>query len=120
MGREPVITKGKFDSQNLAFWDSVRGRYVAYFREMRGPNDEIRPKGPQLGLDDKGPARDVTRHDREPRPVAAATGGRPFRADDREQLEDIYRRIDALTPIDVETLSYRPTASTGGGWAASR
>ena len=59
MGREPVITKGKFDSQNLAFWDSVRGRYVAYFREMRGPNDEIRPKGPQLGLDDKGPARDV-------------------------------------------------------------
>lgn len=41
--------------------------------------------------------------------IAAATGGRPFRADDREQLEDIYRRIDALTPIDVETLSYRPT-----------
>ncbi len=57
--QEPIITKGKFDSQNLAFWDSVRGQYVAFFREMRGPNDEIRPSGPQLGLDDKGPARDV-------------------------------------------------------------
>jgi hypothetical protein len=59
MGREPLITKGKFDSQNLAFWDSVRGRYVAHFREMSGPNDEFGLKGPQLGLDDNGPARDV-------------------------------------------------------------
>jgi len=57
--REPIITKGKFDSQNVAFWDDVRGRYVAFFREMRGPNDEIRPSGPQLGLDSRGPARDV-------------------------------------------------------------
>jgi len=52
MGREPLITKGKFDSQNLAFWDSVRGCYVAYFRDMRGPNDEFGLKGLQLGLDD--------------------------------------------------------------------
>jgi len=59
MRREPIITKGYFDSQNVAFWDSVRARYVAYFRETRGPNDEIRPKGPELGLDDNGPARDV-------------------------------------------------------------
>lgn len=59
LGSQPLITKGKFDSQNLAFWDSVRGRYVAFFREMRGPNDEFGAKGPQLGLDDKGPARDV-------------------------------------------------------------
>ena len=59
LGHKPLITKGKFDSQNLAFWDSVRGRYVAYFREMRGPNDEVRPPGPQLGLDEQGPARDV-------------------------------------------------------------
>jgi Ca-activated chloride channel family protein len=41
--------------------------------------------------------------------VAAATGGRAFRADDREELEDIYRRIDELTPIDVTTTSYNPT-----------
>ena len=31
---EPVITKGAFDSQNLAFWDSRAGRYRAYFRDF--------------------------------------------------------------------------------------
>ena len=59
MHQDPMITKGYFDSQNVAFWDTVRGRYVAFYREMRGPNDEVRPDGPQLGLDDEGPARDV-------------------------------------------------------------
>ena len=59
MSSKPLITKGKFDSQNLAFWDPVRRRYTAYFREMRGPNDEFGAKGPQLGLDPLGPARDV-------------------------------------------------------------
>lgn len=29
---EPVMTKGAFDSQNLAFWDSVRGNYRCYSR----------------------------------------------------------------------------------------
>ena len=32
---EPVITKGAFDSQNLAFWDTVRGRYVDFHRGFR-------------------------------------------------------------------------------------
>ncbi|MBG89615.1 MAG: hypothetical protein CMO80_22330 [Verrucomicrobiales bacterium] len=32
MRDRPVITKGAFDSQNLAFWDPVRGEYRAYFR----------------------------------------------------------------------------------------
>lgn len=32
MCRTPVITDGAFDSQNLAFWDSVRGEYRAYWR----------------------------------------------------------------------------------------
>ena len=32
--RELVITDGYFDSQNLAFWDSVRGEYRAYFRDF--------------------------------------------------------------------------------------
>lgn len=32
VGDEPVITEGAFDSQNLAFWDSVRGEYRAYWR----------------------------------------------------------------------------------------
>ena len=35
MSDEPVITEGKFDSQNLAFYDTVRGEYVEYHRELR-------------------------------------------------------------------------------------
>jgi Ca-activated chloride channel family protein len=41
--------------------------------------------------------------------IAATTEGSAFRADDREQLEDIYLQIDALTPEEIETVSYRPT-----------
>lgn len=33
--KEPVITEGAFDSQNLAFWDSERKRYAAYHRHFR-------------------------------------------------------------------------------------
>ncbi|MFM9001340.1 MAG: hypothetical protein ACKORB_06920 [Opitutia bacterium] len=29
---EPVLTKGAFDSQNVAFWSETEGRYVAFFR----------------------------------------------------------------------------------------
>lgn len=33
-----IITDGYFDSENLAFWDAVRGQYRAYFRDFRdGP-----------------------------------------------------------------------------------
>ena len=32
---EPVITKGAFDSQNLAFWDPVRRLYVDFHRTFR-------------------------------------------------------------------------------------
>ena len=32
---QPVITKGAFDSQNLAFWDSARGHYVEFHRGFR-------------------------------------------------------------------------------------
>jgi hypothetical protein len=33
--KEPVITKGAFDSQNNAFWSQSEGRYVCYFRVFR-------------------------------------------------------------------------------------
>jgi len=36
---EPIITKGAFDSQNLAFWDSVREEYRAYVRDFRNGRD---------------------------------------------------------------------------------
>lgn len=32
MRKDPVVTEGAFDSQNLAFWDATAGRYRAYFR----------------------------------------------------------------------------------------
>ena len=32
MQDKPVLTQGAFDSQNLAFYDSARGRYAAYYR----------------------------------------------------------------------------------------
>jgi len=39
MSEEPVITKGAFDSQNLAFWDSVRSEYRDYHRGFRNGRD---------------------------------------------------------------------------------
>lgn len=39
MSDEPVITKGAFDSQNLGFWDSVRGEYREYHRDFRDGRD---------------------------------------------------------------------------------
>ncbi|NIA12803.1 MAG: hypothetical protein GWP08_01890 [Nitrospiraceae bacterium] len=36
---EPIVTEGAFDTQNLAFWDSVRGEYRIY---IRGFHDGIR------------------------------------------------------------------------------
>ena len=36
---EPVISTGAFDSQNLAFWDSVRGEYRAYVRDFSNGRD---------------------------------------------------------------------------------
>jgi len=36
---EPVITQGAFDSQNLAFWDTVRGEYREYHRDFRNGRD---------------------------------------------------------------------------------
>ena len=39
LDERPVITKGAFDSQNLAFWDTLRGEYRVYFRVFRDGRD---------------------------------------------------------------------------------
>jgi len=39
MHPEPVITKGAFDSQNLAFWDTARDEYREYHRDFREGRD---------------------------------------------------------------------------------
>ena len=50
MSEDPVITNGAFDSQNLAFWDAIRGEYRAYWRCF--PEGKVAlgvwdPKGPR-------------------------------------------------------------------------
>jgi hypothetical protein len=39
LSKEPVLTRGAFDSQNLAFWDPVRGEYREYHRDFRDGRD---------------------------------------------------------------------------------
>jgi hypothetical protein len=39
MHLEPVITRGAFDSHNLAFWDAERGEYREYHRDFRDGRD---------------------------------------------------------------------------------
>ena len=39
MQTAPVITKGAFDSQNLAFWDTLSGEYREYHRDFREGRD---------------------------------------------------------------------------------
>jgi len=38
----PILTEGAFDSQNLVFWDSIRGEYRAYWRDFRNGLRDIR------------------------------------------------------------------------------
>lgn len=40
MSNDLLITDGAFDSQNLAFWDTVRGEYREYHRDFRPGRDE--------------------------------------------------------------------------------
>ena len=42
MADEAVITKGAFDSQNLAFWDPVRKEYRVYLRDFRNKLRDVR------------------------------------------------------------------------------
>ncbi|HOZ49700.1 MAG TPA: hypothetical protein PLO37_17920 [Candidatus Hydrogenedentes bacterium] len=38
----PILTQGAFDSQNLVFWDTVRGEYRAYWRDFRDGRRDIK------------------------------------------------------------------------------
>jgi Ca-activated chloride channel family protein len=40
--------------------------------------------------------------------IATVTGGRYFFGQDQDQLADIYRTLDAITPANHKTLSWRP------------
>ena len=42
ISKMPFITKGAFDSQNLVFWDTVRGEYRVYFRDFKNGIRDIK------------------------------------------------------------------------------
>ena len=42
MREEPVLSQGRFDSQNVAFWDAERDCYVAFYRDSLGGFRAIR------------------------------------------------------------------------------
>jgi hypothetical protein len=42
MQPEPILKQGAFDSQNLAFWDSLRKEYRCYFRDFRDGRRDIK------------------------------------------------------------------------------
>jgi len=42
MAKNPIITKGAFDTQNIAFWDSVNKVYRAYIRDFHNGVRDIR------------------------------------------------------------------------------
>jgi len=39
LSEKPILTKGAFDSQNLAFWDPLKAEYRAYYRDFRDGRD---------------------------------------------------------------------------------
>lgn len=49
LSKKPLITKGAFDSQNVAFWDPIRGCYVEYHR---GQEPARGPRGVMTGRSD--------------------------------------------------------------------
>jgi hypothetical protein len=42
LSERPIITQGKFDTQNIAFWDPVRKHYWAYIRDFHDGIRDIR------------------------------------------------------------------------------
>lgn len=42
MSDKPILSQGAFDSQNLVFWDTLRGEYRAYWRDFRNGLRDIR------------------------------------------------------------------------------
>lgn len=45
------------------------------------------------------------------RQIATLTGGKYFRAHSTQELKEIYQLLDELEPVQVESLSFRPTSA---------
>lgn len=62
-----------------------------------------------IGVGDPSSAGEQPLDEATLRAITDTTGGGFFRAEDRPGLDAVYAEIDALEPLDYETLSYRPT-----------
>jgi len=62
-----------------------------------------------IGVGDPAAAGEAPLDEATLREISEITGGQFFRANDREQLEDVYRELDQLEPLDFESTSFRPT-----------
>jgi len=62
-----------------------------------------------IGVGDPAAAGEAPLDEATLRMISEITGGRFFQANDREELEDVYRELDQLEPLDFESTSFRPT-----------
>lgn len=61
-----------------------------------------------IGVGDPAAAGEAPLDETTLREISNLTEGRFFRANDREQLEGVYRELDRLEPLDYESTSFRP------------
>jgi hypothetical protein len=103
MSDGPVLTDGAFDSQNLAFWDPVRGEYRAYWRTFTGIGN-----GRSIRSIRTATSRDFLRWDR---PVDLTYVDSPPEELYTNQVKPYYRAPHLLLGF--------PTRYVDRGWSAS-
>ena len=110
---EPILTKGRFDTQNNAFWDARRGIYWCYFRGFHdgaGASVDDTKHG-ALGIRDIRVATSSDfRHWSEPRRLAY--GDAPDEALYTNQVEPYYRAPDLFVgfPTRYVDRNFTPAA----------
>ena len=61
-----------------------------------------------IGVGDPAAAGEAPLDEATLRQIADATSGSYFRANDLDELDQVYTRLDTLEPLEFETFSYRP------------
>lgn len=90
---EPLEAADLAAREGLRIYTIGVGADEMLIREFFG----IRRVNPSADLDE-----DALKH------IAATTGGRYFRARDTKELDEIYRLLDGLEPVEGEATRYRP------------
>ena len=61
-----------------------------------------------IGVGDPASAGEAPLDEETLKQIASTTEGQYFRANDLEELDQVYTQLDELEPLDFETFSYRP------------